>query len=72
MPQKTAPQLLHEAQDLRVGPVWNMTVTLVCQQEPLLATVKRQLLAWFGHFIGYDSFKAVLHGHDRGRSTSTP
>ena len=36
---------------------------LVGPQEPLLATVKRQKLAWFGHVTHHDSlFKTILQG----------
>ena len=36
---------------------------LLCPQEPLLAAVKRQKLAWFGHVIHHDSLsKTILQG----------
>ncbi|KAH3736919.1 hypothetical protein DPMN_043495 [Dreissena polymorpha] len=48
-----------------------MSVTLVGPHEPLLATVKRQNMVWFGHVTRHESLcKIVLHEHARGRSTS--
>ena len=36
---------------------------LVSPQEPLLATVKRRKLAWFGHVTRHDSLsKTILQG----------
>ena len=43
--------------------VRNMTATLVGPQPPLLATVKRRKLSWFGHVTRHDSLcKTVLQG----------
>ncbi|GFR99641.1 endonuclease-reverse transcriptase [Elysia marginata] len=48
-------------------------VAYVGPQEPLLATVKRRKLAWFGHVTRHDSLsKTILQGtvegkHRRGR-----
>ena len=41
--------------------------SLVCSQEPLLATVSRRKLAWFGHVTRHDSLsKTILHGTFEG------
>ena len=43
--------------------VLNKINFLVVLQEPLLATVKRRKLAWFGHVTGHDSLpKTILQG----------
>ena len=43
--------------------VWSKINYLVGPQEPLLATVKRRKLAWFGHITRHDSlFKTILQG----------
>jgi exonuclease III len=43
--------------------VRNTTSALVGPQEPLLATVKRRKLAWFGHVTRHDSLcKTILQG----------
>ena len=43
--------------------VRNKINLLVGQQEPLLATVKRRKLAWFGHVTRHDSLsKTILQG----------
>ncbi|KAH3711139.1 hypothetical protein DPMN_070639 [Dreissena polymorpha] len=56
---KTASHLLHEAQDQQVLPEYDCNTP----QEPLLATVKQQKLAWFGHVIRHDFLcNTVLHG----------
>lgn len=36
-------------------------------QEPLLASVKRRKMAWFGHVTGYDSlYKTIMQGTIEG------
>ena len=48
--------------------VWNKVNFLVGPQEPLLATVKRWKLAWFGHVTCPDSLsKTILQGTLEGR-----
>ena len=43
--------------------VWNKINFLVGPQEPLLATVRRQTLAWFGHLTHHNSLsKTILQG----------
>ena len=41
----------------------NRAHATVGEQQPLLATVKRRKLAWFGHAIRHDSlYKTILQG----------
>ena len=40
--------------------VWDKIIFLVGPQEPLLATVKRQKLAWFGHVTGHDGLSKTM------------
>ena len=55
MPGETSPHLLLEVQDQRLGAEQD--------QEPLLATVERQKLAWFGHVTSHDSlFQTIRQG----------
>ena len=43
--------------------MWSKINFLVGPQEPLLATGKKQKLAWFGHFKRHDSLsKTILQG----------
>ena len=49
--------------------VWSKVNFLVGPQEPLLATVKRWKLAWFGHVTCPDSLsKTILRGHLGGQA----
>ena len=51
--------LEHETNDW----VWSRISFLVGPQEPLLATVKRRKLAWFGHVTSHVSLsKMILQG----------
>ncbi|GFR70754.1 retrovirus-related Pol polyprotein LINE-1 [Elysia marginata] len=48
--------------------VRELVVTYVGPQEPLLATVKRRKLAWFGHVTRHDSLsKTILQGTVEGK-----
>ena len=48
--------------------VWSKINFLVGPQEPLLTTVKRWKLAWFGHVTRHDSLsETILHGIVEGR-----
>ena len=61
VPEKTSVHLLLGAQDQRL--MQSKINFLVSPQEPLLATVKRQKFAWFGHVAGHSSFsKPILQG----------
>ena len=53
VPEKTSPHVLLEAQDQRLGAEHDQL--LAGPHEPLLATVKRRKLAWFGHVTRHDS-----------------
>ena len=47
--------------------VWSKVKSLVGPQEPLLATIKRRKLAWFGHTTRHDSLcKTVMQGTVEG------
>ena len=47
--------------------VWKSVTFLVGQQEPLLATVKRRKMAWFGHIIRHNTLsKTILQGTVEG------
>ena len=60
MPEETFRYFLLGAQDQRLMCAEQISL-LVGPHEPLLATVKRQKLAWFGHVTRHDSFsKTVL------------
>ena len=48
--------------------VWNKAESLLRWQEPLLSTVKRQKLTWFGHVTWHDGLcKTVMQGTVKGR-----
>ncbi|GFR88836.1 UDP-glucuronosyltransferase 2A1-like [Elysia marginata] len=48
--------------------VRDLVVAYVDPQEPLLATVKRRKLAWFGHVTRHDSLsKTILQGTVEGK-----
>ncbi|GFR76294.1 UDP-glucuronosyltransferase 2A1-like [Elysia marginata] len=48
--------------------VRELVVAYVSPQEPLLATVKRRKLAWFGHVTRHDSLsKTILQGTVEGK-----
>ncbi|KAH3861537.1 hypothetical protein DPMN_024469 [Dreissena polymorpha] len=49
-----------------------MTATLVGPKEPLLAAVKRQKLAWFGHVTRHDSLCKTVSRVRYRDSTSRP
>ena len=58
VPEATSPHL-HKTNDW----VWSKINFLVSPQEPLLATVKRRKLEWFGHVTRHDSlYKTILQG----------
>ena len=47
--------------------VWNSVTLRVGRQEPLLATVKRRKMAWFGHTIRHNTLsKTILQGTVEG------
>ena len=57
-PEETSPHLLPGAQDQRLGAEQDQL-----PQEPLLATVKRRKVAWFGHVTRHDSLsKTIVQG----------
>ena len=57
--------------------VWSTVKNLVGPQEPLLTTIKRRKLMWFGHHLRHDSLsKTILQGtveggRRRGRQTKS-
>ena len=61
VPEETSSHLLLGAKNQRLGA--SKINFLVSSQEPLLATVKRRKLAWFGHVTRHDSLsKTILQG----------
>ena len=65
MPEETSPHLFlgHKTNDL----ARNKINSLVGPQEPLLATVRRRKLAWFGHVTRHDSLsKTIIQGTMEG------
>ena len=60
--EETSPHLLLGAEDQRLGAEQDQ-LPIVGPQEPLLATIKRQKLAWFGHVTSHDSlFQTIRQG----------
>ena len=48
--------------------VWSIVKNLVGPQKPLLATIRRWKLAWFGHVMWHDSLsKTITQGTVKGR-----
>ena len=61
VPEEIYQYLLRGKQDQRLGAEQDQC--LVCPQEPLLATVMRRNLAWFGHVTNHDNlYKTILQG----------
>lgn len=50
---------------------WKRVESFVGHQEPLLATVKREKMAWFGHITRHDSLcKTIMQGTVEGGGRS--